>query len=40
MMKFIVMATVLALTEEAITTTMTNLAPLFGVKVGLACSPR
>jgi hypothetical protein len=35
-MKFIVMATVLALTEEAITTTMTNLAPLFGVKVGQA----
>ncbi len=34
--KFILMATVLALIEEAITTTMTNLAPLFGVKIGQA----
>ena len=34
--KFILLATVLALVEEAITTTMTNLAPLFGVKVGEA----
>ncbi len=32
--KFILFATVLALTEEAITTTMTNLAPLFGVRLG------
>ena len=29
-------ATLLALMEEAITTTMTNLAPLFGVKIGEA----
>jgi hypothetical protein len=35
-LKFILFATLLALTEEAITTTMTNLAPLFGVKVGAA----
>jgi hypothetical protein len=35
-LKFILFATALALTEEAITTTMTNLAPLFGVKVGEA----
>lgn len=34
--KFILFATALALLEEAITTTMTNLAPLFGVKVGEA----
>lgn len=34
--KFILFATTLALVEEAITTTMTNLAPLFGVKVGEA----
>jgi len=34
--KFILFATLLALTEEVITTTMTNLAPLFGVKVGEA----
>jgi hypothetical protein len=34
--KFILFATVLALVEEAITTTMTNLAPLFGVKIGQA----
>jgi hypothetical protein len=32
--KFIFFATALALLEEVITTTMTNLAPLFGVKVG------
>jgi hypothetical protein len=35
-LKFILFATTLALIEEAITTTMTNLAPLFGVKVGEA----
>jgi hypothetical protein len=35
-LKFILLATTLALIEEAITTTMTNLAPLFGVKVGEA----
>lgn len=34
--KFVLMATALALIEEAITTTMTNLAPLFGVPVGAA----
>ncbi len=34
--KFILFATLLALAEEVITTTMTNLAPLFGVKVGEA----
>ncbi|MDX9973208.1 MAG: hypothetical protein RBU21_09485, partial [FCB group bacterium] len=34
--KFVLFATVLALIEEAITVTMTNLAPLFGVKVGEA----
>ncbi len=33
---FVVMATLLALVEEAITTGMTNLAPLFGVSVGAA----
>ena len=32
--KFIIFSTLLACAEEAITTTMTNLAPLFGVKVG------
>lgn len=36
MLKFVLFATVLALIEEAITTTMTNLAPLFGVRVGEA----
>lgn len=35
-LKFILFATTLALLEEAITTSMTNLAPLFGVKVGEA----
>ena len=35
-LKFVLFATLLALVEEAITTTMTNLAPLFGVKVGEA----
>jgi hypothetical protein len=35
-LKFVLFATALALVEEAITTTMTNLAPLFGVKVGEA----
>ena len=34
--KFVLFATLLALTEEAITTSMTNLAPLFGVSVGSA----
>jgi hypothetical protein len=33
-LKFIAFATVLALAEEAVTTGMTNLAPLFGVKLG------
>ena len=35
-LKFVLFATGLALLEEVITTTMTNLAPLFGVKVGEA----
>ena len=35
-LKFILFATTLALVEEAITTSMTNLAPVFGVKVGEA----
>ena len=35
-LKFVAFATLLALVEEAITVTMTNLAPLFGVKVGEA----
>lgn len=35
-LKFILFAIGLALVEEAIATTMTNLAPLFGVKVGEA----
>src|SRR6185369_579751 len=35
-LKFIITATALALVEEAITTTMTNLAPVFGVKIGEA----
>lgn len=34
--KFVFLCTLLALIEEAITTTMTNVAPLFGVKVGEA----
>ena len=34
--KFILFATFLALVEEVVTTAMTNLAPLFGVKVGEA----
>lgn len=34
--KFILMCTVLALMEEAITTAMTNLAPFFGVNIGEA----
>lgn len=34
--KFLLMATALALIEEGITTTMTNLAPIFGSKVGVA----
>jgi hypothetical protein len=35
-LKFVGFATLLALLEEAVTTTMTNLAPLFGVEVGQA----
>lgn len=35
-LKFILFATILVLIEEAITTTMTNLAPLFGVRTGEA----
>ena len=34
--KFVVFCTVLALFEEAITTTLTNMAPFFGVPVGKA----
>jgi len=34
--KFVLFATTLALLEEAVTTSMTNLAPLFGVKIGEA----
>ena len=34
--KFVLFATILILIEEAITTGMTNLAPLFGVKLGQA----
>lgn len=34
--KFVLMATMLALIEEAVTTSMTSLAPLFGVKIGEA----
>jgi hypothetical protein len=34
--KFVIFATVMALLEEAVTVTMTNCAPLFGVKVGQA----
>jgi hypothetical protein len=34
--KFILFATALALLEEAITTTMTNMAPLFGARIGEA----
>jgi hypothetical protein len=33
-LKFILFCTLLALIEEAVTTTMTNLAPFFGVKMG------
>jgi hypothetical protein len=33
-LKFILFCTVLALVEEAVTTTMTNMAPFFGVKMG------
>lgn len=35
-LKFVLFATTLALAEEAITVTMTNLAPLFGAEVGKA----
>jgi hypothetical protein len=35
-LKFVLFATVLVLVEEAITTTMTNLAPEFGSKIGVA----
>ena len=34
--KFVLFCTLLAMAEEAVTTTMTNLAPVFGVKVGQA----
>lgn len=34
--KFVIFATILALVEEAITTTMTNMAPFFGVQTGEA----
>jgi hypothetical protein len=34
--KFVLFCTLLALTEEAITTSMTNCAPLFGVRIGQA----
>lgn len=34
--RFVLFATLLALIEEAVTTTMTNLAPVFGVQVGRA----
>jgi hypothetical protein len=34
--KFVIFATIFALLEEAVTTTMTNLAPLFGSKIGEA----
>ncbi len=33
-LQFVLFATLMALIEEAITTTMTNLAPVFGVKLG------
>ena len=35
-LKFILFATTLAMVEEAVTTSMTNLAPMFGVKIGEA----
>ncbi len=35
-LKFVLFATFLALLEEAVTTSMTNLAPLFGVRIGEA----
>lgn len=35
-LKFVLFVTLLALLEEAITTTMTNLAPIFGVALGQA----
>ena len=35
-LKFVLFATLLALIEEAVTTTMTNLAPFFGVRMGEA----
>lgn len=35
-LRFVLFSTLLALAEEVITTTMTNLAPLFGVKIGEA----
>lgn len=35
-LRFVLFATLLALLEEVVTTTMTNLAPLFGVKLGEA----
>ncbi len=35
-LKFVVLSTVLAMIEEAIATTMTNLAPVFGLEIGEA----
>ena len=35
-LKFILFTTTLAMVEEAVTTSMTNLAPMFGVKIGEA----
>ena len=35
-LKFVIFATLLALVEEAITVSLTNLAPLFGVPLGAA----
>lgn len=35
-LKFVLFCTILALAEEVVTTTMTNLAPVFGVRVGEA----
>ncbi len=35
-LKFVLLCTLFALIEEAVTTSMTNLAPLFGVRIGEA----
>src|SRR3989344_3238363 len=35
-LKFLIFATILALLEEIITTSMTNLAPIFGSEIGIA----